>query len=54
MSEERKQAAQAQFQKLLDAGVMREVEFFDWLANVLPKKNGKWVHARGHVGGRFL
>jgi hypothetical protein len=44
MSDERKKAAQAGVQKLLDAGVIQEVQFSDWLANVVmvPKKNGKW------------
>jgi hypothetical protein len=44
MFEERKKAAQAEVQKLLDVGVIREVPFSDWLANVMmvPKKNGKW------------
>ena len=44
MSEERQKAAQAKVQKLLDAGVIREVQYPEWLANVVmvPKKNGKW------------
>ena len=44
MSEERKKVAQAEVQKLLDAGVIREVQFSEWLANVVmvKKKNGKW------------
>lgn len=44
MSEERKKAAQAEVQKLLDAGVICEVKFSDWLANVVmvPNKNNKW------------
>jgi hypothetical protein len=44
MSEERKRAAQTEVQKLLDAGVIRKVQFLDWLASVVmvPKKNGKW------------
>ena len=44
MSEERQKAAQAEVQKLLDAGVIREVLYLEWLANVVmvPKKNGKW------------
>jgi oligoendopeptidase F len=44
MSEERKKVAQAEVQKLLDAGVIREMQFSDWLANVVmvPKNNGKW------------
>ena len=44
MSEERQKVAQAEVQKLLDAGVIREVQYPEWLANVVvvPKKNGKW------------
>ena len=44
MSEERKKVAQGEVQKLLDAGVIREVQYPEWLANVVmvPKKNGKW------------
>jgi len=44
MSEERRKAAQGEVQKLLDAGVVREVQYPEWLANVVmvPKKNGKW------------
>jgi hypothetical protein len=44
MSEERYKAAQGEVQKLLDAGVIREVQYPEWLANVVmvPKKNGKW------------
>ena len=43
MSEERKKEAQGEVQKLLDAGVIREVQYLEWLANVVmvPKKNGK-------------
>lgn len=43
MFEERKQAAKARIQKLLDTGVIREVQFLEWLANVVMvlKKNGK-------------
>ena len=43
MSEDRKKAAQAEVQKLLDAGVIRNVQFPEWLANVVmvPKTNGK-------------
>ena len=43
MSEERKNAAQGEVQKLLDAGVIREVQYPEWLANIImvPKKNGK-------------
>jgi hypothetical protein len=44
MSEERQKAAHAEVQKLLDAGVIREVQYPEWLAKVVmvPKKNGKW------------
>ena len=44
MSEERQKVAQAEVQKLLDAGIIREVQYTKWLANVVmvPKKNGKW------------
>ena len=44
ISEEREKAAQAEVQKLLDAGVIHEVQYPEWLANVVmvPKKNGKW------------
>ena len=43
MSEERKKATQGDVQKLLDAGVIREVQYPEWLANVvmIPKKNMK-------------
>ena len=36
--------AQTEVQKLLDAGVIREVQYPEWLANIVmvPKKNGKW------------
>ena len=44
MSEERQKAAQAEVRKLLDAGVIREVQYPEWLVNVVmvPKKNEKW------------
>ena len=44
MSEDRKKDAQSEVQKLLDAGVIREVQYPEWLANVVmvPKKNGSW------------
>jgi hypothetical protein len=44
MSEERQKVAQAEVQKLLDAGVICEVQYPEWLANVVmvSKKNGKW------------
>ena len=40
MSEDRKKAAQSEVHKLLDAGVIREVQYPEWLANVVmvPKK----------------
>ena len=43
MSEDRILAAKAKVQRLLDAKVIREVKYSDWLANValVPKKNGK-------------
>jgi hypothetical protein len=44
MSEDRKKAAQSKVQKLLDAGVIRKLQYPEWLANVVmvPKKNGNW------------
>ena len=44
MSENRKKAAKGEVQKLLDAGIIREVQYPEWLANVVlvPKKNGSW------------
>ena len=43
MSEDRILAANAKVQKLLDANVIKEVMYLEWLANVVlvPKKNGK-------------
>ena len=43
MSEDRILAAKAEVQRLLDAKVIREVKYSEWLANVVlvPKKNGK-------------
>ena len=43
MSKDRILAAKAEVQRLLDANVIREVKYSEWLANVLlvPKKNGK-------------
>ena len=43
MSEDRILAAMAEAQRLLDANVIREVKYSEWLANVVlvPKKNGK-------------
>jgi hypothetical protein len=44
MSEERKQAAKAEVQRLLDAGVIWPVKYPTWLSNIVlvKKKNGKW------------
>ena len=44
MSEDHKKAAQSEVQILLDAGIIREVQYPEWLANVVmvPKKNGSW------------
>ena len=44
MSEERKQIAKAEVQRLLDARVIRPVKYPTWLSNVVlvKKKNGKW------------
>jgi hypothetical protein len=44
MFEERKQAAKAEVQRLLDAGVICPVKYPTWLSNVVlvKKKNGKW------------
>jgi hypothetical protein len=43
MSEDRILTAKAKVQRLLDANVIREVKYLEWLANVVlvPKKNGK-------------
>ena len=43
MSEDRILAAKAKVQRLLDANVIREVKYSEWLTNVVlvPKKNGK-------------
>jgi hypothetical protein len=43
MSEDRILAAKAEVQRLLDANVIREVKYLEWLADVVlvPKKNGK-------------
>ena len=43
MSEDRILAAKVEVQRLLDAKVIREVKYSEWLANVVlvPKKNGK-------------
>ena len=44
MSDERAEAAKAEVNRLLDAGVIRPVQYPEWLANVVmvKKKNGKW------------
>ncbi|KAG7584012.1 Ribonuclease H-like superfamily [Arabidopsis suecica] len=41
---ERAEAVNTEVQRLLDAGLIREVKYPDWLANpvVVKKKNGKW------------
>jgi hypothetical protein len=43
MSEDRILKAKVKVQWLLDANVIREVKYSEWLANVVlvPKKNGK-------------
>jgi len=43
MLEDRILAAKAKVQRLLDANIIREVKYSEWLANVVlvPKKNGK-------------
>ena len=43
MSKDRILAAKAEVQRLLDANVIKEVKYSEWLANVIlvPKKNGK-------------
>ena len=43
MSEDRILAAKAEVQRLLDANIIREVKYSEWLTNVVlvPKKNGK-------------
>ena len=43
MSEERILAAKAKVQRLLNANVIREVKYSEWLANIVlvPKKNEK-------------
>ena len=44
IAEDRVQAAKAEVQRLLNAKVIREVQFTTWLANIVMvrKKNGKW------------
>jgi len=43
MSEHRVIVVKAKVQRLLDANVIREVKYLEWLVNVVlvPKKNGK-------------
>ena len=43
MLEDRILAAKTEVQRLLDANVIREVKYSEWLANLVlvPKKNGK-------------
>jgi hypothetical protein len=43
MSKDRILATKVEVQRLLDANVIREVKYLEWLANVVlvPKKNGK-------------
>ena len=43
-NEERRQAIRDETQKLLAAGYIREVQYLEWLANVVlvKKSNGKW------------
>jgi hypothetical protein len=44
LAKDRVQAAKAEVQKLIDAKVIREVQFTTWLANIVMvrKKNEKW------------
>jgi hypothetical protein len=44
MAEEKEQAVKVEVQRLLDAGVVREVTYPEWLSNVVmvKKKNEKW------------
>lgn len=44
MSVERAQAAHEEVKKLLEAGVIREVQFSEWLSNpvLIKKANSKW------------
>ena len=44
LAEDRVQTAKAEVQRLLDAKVIREVQFTTWLANIVMvrKKNRKW------------
>ena len=44
MSAERAEVAKAEVQRLLDASVIRPIQYLEWLANVVMvrKKNDKW------------
>jgi hypothetical protein len=44
MSVERAEAAKVDVQRLLDAAIIRPVQYLEWLANVIMvrKKNDKW------------
>ena len=44
LSPEKEKAIQVELQKLLDAGVIRQVQFSTWLSNVVmvPKKSGEY------------
>ena len=44
MSEDRAEGAKAEVTRLLQAGVIREIDYPEWLANVVmvKKHNGKW------------
>ena len=41
---ERRSIIKSEVKKLLEVGFIREVQYLEWLANivVVPKKNGKW------------
>lgn len=44
MSDDKVAAIESEVQRLLDTGVIREVQYPTWLVNTVPikKKNGKW------------
>ena len=44
MSTKRAEAAKAEVQRLLDTGVIKPIQYLEWLANVVMvrKNNGKW------------
>jgi hypothetical protein len=43
MAEEKVEAAKVEVQRLLDASIIREVKYPEWMANVvMVRKNGKW------------